>query len=274
MRLCISPKIAIKQLDDLIREGHELINFIEGDCRLQYEELEKEKERQENELEHSIDNASEPQKTILKFKQLQENSALMFNDIPYGIIDGYKSKFFGWTDKTTRILNNINTDFAPIYSFSSAASSKKYSTDILFSHNFVEKDRLVDTLDAKIQVLVELYSDVKKLVVSPLMYLEDKCQIWFNDFVCQLKPETNESDLCRFMFQLGVGEWKDFSEIYEFIKGETFVNGLPKNCDAVVRNAYDGVNRQTHKSFGFNIFSKNKKVLCLSVPTRFLKIES
>lgn len=271
MRIRVSPKEALKQIDALIKEGDGLLNFIEDDYCAQQEKSDKERKQQEKEIAEKIAKADPISRLGLEALQYKKSQSLIFAGVPHEVIELYEEKYIKWGRKVVNTIKATNADFAPVYSFS-RATREVPRENFLFPivHRFKE---LKATMEAKLEVLVDFYNEIKKLVASPLIYLPEKSQIWFYDFVCQLKAETNESELCRFMFQFSIGEWKESAEIYAFIKGGTVDNQdeWPKNWSSVVKSAYDGVNGETNKIFGFPVFRRNKIVLCLNLPNSFLK---
>ncbi len=118
-----------------------------------------------------------------------------------------------WIKETVKILEGIYDDFATIYSFTHSKVHIEHHGDSLLSGSINEFVDIRATMDSKIDVLRDLYDELRWEIKSPLRYFPEKTQIWFYDFVCQLKPETNESELCRFMFRFGIGEWRELAEI-------------------------------------------------------------
>jgi hypothetical protein len=117
-------------------------------------------------------------------------------------------------------------------------------------------------------VLVEYYDYLVFQEKSPVRYLADKAEIWLYDLCCSLEPESNESELCRYMFNLGIGEWIETAVLHKAIVGEEY-DPKTKNKNVVV-NALDGINRKTNDAFSFPLLKKSKSVVALAIPSRFI----
>jgi len=293
MRLIVSPKEAVQKIDALIKEGYELRECIVDDYeRKRNEAWEREDEDNDDESENETENEDQHQKIAPEFESFmpsikfaqkelervkkmaesyQPHIELNKKDVSDEIIDGYKKKQDTWFNSCLTILKDIYKDFAPIYIFYERLSLTKFDIG-LGDPNFREYIHVVDRIDSRLSALVDFYNDLKDQVRSPLNYLEKKAQIWFYDFVCQLTPSSNESALCGYMFQYGIGEYRSYADIYEYIFGEIedTSDKLPKGWKVKVRSAYDGINRKTNKSFGFNILSKKGYAIALHFPSRLI----
>lgn len=244
MRIKNSPVEALTQIDNLVRSGAELLDFIQNDFWEQHEKAEKESMNSE----------------YMSIITTGPRTA-----VPEEIINGYETKRLGWFNVAENALKEIYKDFSPIYSFSHVKFDIN-SKAVGAYWNFLRTEAM---LEAEIGILVDFYNDLKTLSKSPLNYLPDKAEIWFYDRVVELEPETKESYLCRFMFQFGIGEWKDFDEIYSSISGADH-DQWPKNWKKQIINAFDGVNGKTNDMFNFPLFRKEKTVISLNLPRRLM----
>lgn len=265
MRLKVSPKEAIIRIDELVRLASQIKDVIIDDYYRREEEYEKEEgEEAKSKEKEAIKDPLE--RTVMSMAALAE--------VPYSysfypdekIIDGYDSQFSKWYNEALSVLESVFQDFSPIYTFEQAWK-KPPSTSVFGGRPF--KDN-VDCFEVKISVLVSFYSDLQGLVRSPLLYLNENAQIWFYDFVCQLKPDSNEAALCAFMFQFGIGEFKEFEDIYTYVTGEGRSDDFPKGWNTTIKSAYDGINRKSNVSFGFPILRKQKTMLALHFPSRLI----
>lgn len=250
MRIKISPKKAVKLIDDLAEEGERIRSEIFEDYDIEYEKGEKE----------WLESDAIVSLGTVHHSRVSEKSFLK-----------YESKQQKWVEKCEETLNEIFLDFIPVNIFFS-----KYTPADLkaISPDTIRFNKIIDSIDNKVEVLTDFYLELQKNIKVPLIYLEDKSQIWFYDIVCQLKPNTNESELCGYMFEFGIGEWKNFDEIYAHLMGENVENILnwPKNWKSKIVSAYDGVNRKTNDIFNFNVFKKqaNNSLLATNFPARLV----
>ena len=279
MRLKIPPKTAILQIDSLIKEGAEFLDFISTDYWEQEEKGEQqEKERKQKEAkeyDEKIKNAPPDEQRRLRMIKVIAEPGLMLGSrskISPEILKNYQTQYDAWFKKTEEILNKIYEDFTPIYSFIHAEIKTK-PIGMFPDPPFERFDFIRASLKGKIPVLVSLYKEIQQNIKSPLIYLPEKAQICFYDFMCQLKPETNESDFCKFLFEASIGEWKEYSDAYAYITGENVENQdeWPKNWKKTINSAYDGINLKTNEAFGFPIIKKEKMLIGLQLPTRFIR---
>lgn len=170
--------------------------------------------------------------------------------------------WFGLVDKG---LNKIFPDAAPIYRvFRCQKSSDVYVPDFIRKDDRSIKDDLEEALD----VLLGYYDYFVSKEDCPVQYLKDTCQLWLNDSCCALDPNSNESELCAYMFNFGINEFVGIPEIYKVITGDKYI---PKTKDSnLVKNAVEGVNKKTNKVFGFNLFTKRKNVVAIYIPSQLL----
>lgn len=263
----MSPKEALLKIDTLVKLGHNLLSDISDDFRKRREMnkiLDKKKEKEEEQKEKERRAAFPLLPTMTSF--VPRVDGYLPDTVEEKIINEYRDKFEGWMNKCIAVLKGIYLDSAPVCYFINYYTELQ---DVKYDVGFYRIER---NFEDKLTVLTQYYREVGDFVKSPLLYLEDKSQVWFNDFVVQLVPETNEAALCRYMFRFGIGEWREYAEIYEFIKGEKARSGTnwPKNWRKVVDSAYDGVNRKTKHRFNFPLIERGKMQLCLSLPSRFV----
>lgn len=230
MQLKVSPKYALQVIDDLIKKTRNTILTIESSYKL---------------------------------KESMGIQPDVYNAEYRGILDE-------WYPDAVQRLESLIIDYAPIDSFKFpqlgiSQAIKQVGVNIHYSN-------ILSAFISRIHVLQNFYKEISKNIKSSLCYLPDKTQIWFYDFCLQLKPETNESELCRFMFQFGIGEEKELAAIYAFLKGEDVdeIEKWGKNWSATVKSAYESLNEKTKKRFGFPIYKKEKNVLLLEFPSRFI----
>lgn len=171
-----------------------------------------------------------------------------------------------WFDEARVALRHIFFDAVPLYRVLKCRAPKERSFSLyLYKKNEIppEKD-----LEKALDVLVEYYDYFVSQDKSPVKYLAEKSEIWLYDFCCKLEPESNEAELCKYMFQFGIGAFQEMAEIHKHITGEEYD---PKAKDKnVVVNALDGVNRKTNEIFKFPLFEKKKSVVALSIPSRLV----
>lgn len=172
-----------------------------------------------------------------------------------------------WFEKAEKILKEVFLDFAPVYGFLVIREPKECYYD-----NHPHPERVIMTIKGEVQrglnVLLAYYDEISKDVLSPLRYIDEKAEIWLYDICCKLEPESNEADLCKYMFKFGFGEYREIAEAHKHIIGEEYGPRL-KNAKTVP-NAIDGINEKTNALFGFGLLSKKKSVLALSIPSRLI----
>jgi hypothetical protein len=171
-----------------------------------------------------------------------------------------------WFERAEGILREVFLDFAPVYRFLVVREPKGFINEKL------HPERIIMTIKGEVQrgltVLLEYYNEISKDDISPLRYIDEKAEIWLYDICCKLEPESNEADLCKFMFNFGFGEYREIAEAHNQIVGEEYSPRL-KNAKTVP-NAIDGINEKTNTLFGFGLLSKKKSVLALSIPSRLI----
>lgn len=174
-----------------------------------------------------------------------------------------------WFDEARKDLKQIFFDSVPIYRVLKCRKPKEgVRYPVYLFPNKKEVVPIEVQLEDALDVLVGYYDYLVAQEKSPVRYLPDKAEIWLYDLCCSLVPESNESELCRYMFNLGIGEWAEISEIHKVIKGEEY-DPKAKDKNAVL-NALDGVNRKTKEAFDFQLLKKRKTVVALAIPTRFI----
>lgn len=242
MRLKKSPKEALLQIDCLVKEGSKILDWIRGEDWDSFRNPISFGDYLDEQEEIETSDPQEPE--------------FVANEIEF------------WNKKAIKELREIFMDESPIYKFRDAIG-------YIFDKREHKKEyiKLENGLVSKISILVNYYEQLHSLVSSPLVYITEKAQIWFYDFVVQLEPDSNEASLCGFMFNFGIGELKEFEDIYAHVKGESIEESdqWPKNWKAMLNNAYDGINKKANKTLGFNILSKTKNQLSISFPNRFIK---
>ncbi len=287
MYIKVSVKEALRIIDGLIQEGDDLRNYISDD----YDRREDEKEIAENDAELQ-ESESENSRIVDKFgskvgtafsamnmlsaqsRSLTEafeasNSFVLGADVVSDeVIDEYAERYWKWNRKALKELKAVFQHFAPLYKFESNLDFTEFKDLLLGNANYRRFTNLLDRFDSNLRTLVSFYDDFKNSMKSPLVYIDEKSQIWFFDFMCQLKAGSNEAALCSFMFQHGIGEIKEYADIYEYVTGET--DKFPKNWEKTIKSSYHGVNLKTNKLFGFPILKKEGLTLALHLPTNFI----
>lgn len=280
MRLKISPKAALVKIDTLTKKGSELLDFISKDYWIQEEKAEKldkkRKQIEEKKFDEEIKNTPLINQTHLRLaRTINTNQVTLGNSwvVPNKIIKIYQTDYDNWFESVENSLKDIYEDFIPTYLFSHA-NVKVERTDFPFTSRAYEDFKLIKAhLESEIFVLVKLYKELQNNIKSPLIYLSDKAQICFYDFICQLTANTTETELCNFLFKSSIGELKEHADAYAYINGEDIdmQHEWDKNWQRKIINAYDGINKKTIKSFGFPIIRKEKTLIGLNLPTRFIK---
>jgi hypothetical protein len=284
MYLKISPKEALRRIDFLIKEGYEFRNSIFDDYGNVEEKAERaevraaaKEERELKKLEAGIDVTKSS--TVQFANQMKLMSARwqprdLFpkEKVSEKVVDAYFDRYYDWNGKVLGELGDIFQHFAHIYRFKTSLTFTEFENPPLGNYNYRRFIEVLDRLDSNLRTLVSFYDELKILVRNPLVYLEDKAQICFYDFIQQLEPSSNEAALCKFMFQFSVGEWKEFADVYDYISGGGFEDQdrWDENWKSVVNSAYDGINRKTNKVFDFPILKKQKLMLSLNFPSRLV----
>ncbi len=221
MRLKVSPRIAIKKIDDLVRDGYYMINTAD------------------------------------------EQSTLAID--PYADLYSNFEVFEKWTETVTKTLGEIFQDYIKTYNF------QKIVDPILIARYSSGTLNLNDITKA-FDLLAEYYNEISKLSQSPLFYVSEKAQICFLDSICQLEPDSNESNIVKFLFEnSSFGEWISYETIADNALG-IHNDEYDNKAATSISNAYDGINKKTKKQFGFSIVSKSKSLLSITIPARFLTV--
>lgn len=172
-----------------------------------------------------------------------------------------------WFDEASKVLNKVFLDAVPVYRVLKCRKPKENSFPFLYDNkqDVISPEK---QLEGALDVLVGYYDYFVTQEKSPVRYLADKAEIWLYDLCCSLVPESNEAELCRYMFNLGIGEWAEMAEIHKAIKGEDYDAKVKDK--SVVSNALDGINRKTKEAFDFSLLKKRKSVVALAIPSRFI----
>lgn len=172
-----------------------------------------------------------------------------------------------WFDKARDYLSRVFLDFAPVYKVLKCEDRNDRGYMSSMDRNAVNP-QMAEQMTKALDILVEYYNVLADSNKSPVMYFPDKAEIWLYDICCPLVPESNESELCKYMFNLGIGEWIEMAKIHKNIVGEEY-DPKAKNRNIVV-NALDGLNRKTKDAFDFPLLKKRKSVVALAIPSRFI----
>lgn len=296
MRLKISAKEGLLKINQIVAEAAELLDSVKTEYWKEYEDelqrekneekaMEKEEEEKNEELkniEEAIKNTKDPIKNAalqmrgLQLRELQlrastsvftiKNLSDEINVIDEKVLGKLWDKYQKWENDTKGKLSNIFLDYVPIHSFSHAF--KENTADVKGTHgDFL---RLVTDFDAKMDKLVDFYNYLNQFVRSPLAYIPDKGQIWFYDVMIQLKKPSNQTELCQFMFNFSIGEWKEFADTYDGMFGSGMLEE-DKDWKTKVVNAANDINRKTKKQFGFSIFEMQRKsLISINLPSRII----
>lgn len=301
MRLKVSTKAAVQAVDALVKAGtntgrllHSMYEKMEKDIEAEHEEYvtgaEEKRQRliqaaqnQPENLEWSMPDGGKVSMPNPMKQQLAVFEALMPTVPPIVSLmggDGFESKIAeqrlaeleqthdDWIDETQNILEDIFMDFTPVHTFMDA-QGEFYSNPSPFggSYGFAKYINLTRTLDAKVAVLIGFYKTLSENIRSPLTYLPDQAKVCFYDFICPLQADSNEASLCAFMFEHSIGEKVEMVDAYNHIFGEqqTTLNTAEKSK---IKNAIDGINGKTNKTFGFPIIAKDAATINLTVPAR------
>jgi len=182
-----------------------------------------------------------------------------------------EDEFNEWLKEVKEVIQEIFQDYTPLHKFQEAFVYWK-DTPYPLSGIFADTFGMIDFIKKKLKNLVEFYDRIEHFCKSPLMYIPDKALLCFYDFVIELVADTNEAELCRYMFQFDFGKEVPFGDIYDYIQGKELKKGESDKKDwlTIVKSAYTGVNRKTNERFGFPIFTKDKRVLRLGIPNHFV----
>ena len=248
MRLKVSPKEALKVIDQIIYEGDIL-----RDMLWQISEEIDEKHKAE--------------------KAKAENKSRKTNAEKEGRIQLWDMQNKWYVDAKAK-LKKIFLDFAPVNSFIIAESSFKDEGSQFITRHEHARIYIGALIKAQMSVLTKFYDEIKKYLVCPLFYIQDQAKLCFFASVCSLEPDSNEDSLCRYLFgNFNFNEWVEMEDIYSDALGGNR-DEYDKQDRAKMENAAEGVNRKTKEAFGFSVFKKKKTLLALHLPTRFLREEN
>ncbi|NCP67826.1 hypothetical protein GW756_05740 [bacterium] len=285
MRLKVSPKVVIDRIDELVKSGQELLSEVNKEYFEILDERDNDGEldfgglfSQSNDFtmpplifglnnEDYLKRLAEYQAEI-KEKERKEQKQSEFRSKQEAIVENWRKKYKQWQQSCFEVFEIIFSDYVPVNTFE-RASSQNRKRDLYEIYFFGKHTDLVALLEVKLKVLRDFYTEISKNVRSPLTYLSEKNQIVFYDFVCQLKPDSNEALLCKKMFEFPIGESIEEIDVYEFITGDN--DGISdKSSHNLIKNACDGVNRKTKDSFGFSIMKNQAKSIKLSIPSKII----
>jgi len=126
------------------------------------------------------------------------NSINTIHDL-YNVDLSLIKNFSKWYNKACNDLDDIFQDFNPVFVF------KK--TKAVYDQSYTTKFPIILAimlLEKKLDILNNYYDEIAKHFKSPLVYLDDKAQIHFYNIMVQLEPDTNQSTLCKYMFQFPI----------------------------------------------------------------------
>lgn len=240
MRLKVSPKEALKEINQLVLDASVHLCSIECD---HFEKV------------HAYQSKKSKNK-----KSYRQTTAFKKD------VDKYDKDFWVWHELATETLLNIFTDYVPVYAFKYARTKMKSFVDEVKDDDEYFS-LLIEDYRTRVDVLVQHYNELQKLAKSPLFYLPESVTLCFYDFVCPLKVDSNEASLCMFMFEHSIGEKVEMIDAYNHMFGEqrTTLGAAEKDK---IKNAVDGINRKTNKAFGFPIIAKDTTTINLTVPAR------
>jgi hypothetical protein len=108
----------------------------------------------------------------------------------------------------------------------------------------------------RLSVLANLHQQVEALAATPIWYAPETATIRYYDRVCQLKPNTKEAALAKYMFSShDFEEPVDAEDIYEFMTGDECESAAERNL--IIERARQ-INRKTKKAFGFPVFATSR----------------
>lgn len=295
MRLKVSPKAAVQAIDSLVKAGTKMRQHLHSKFEKMQEDISEEIGKKEADHEAQRQQALQEARNEpdlievdvgngvkLPVPNSKKHAALMRSAMPEPMYIGgsrfdsdiaearmkeLRDEFASWRDETKKIIEDVFMDFTPVYSFMDA-SGEWYTEAFPFGERrsgwYINMTR---ELDAKIAVLIGFYKTLSENIRSPLTYLPNQAKLCFYDMVCPLKTDSNEASLCTFMFQHSIGEKVEMIDVYNHIFGEQETI-LGKTGKDKIKNAVDGINRKTNKSFGFAIIAKDSTSINLTIPAR------
>ena len=249
MKLKITAKEAVQEIEKLVKKGDWILSLIEG-----HNILTGFKERREAEKRH------EGAKTqIVSFLGKPRESQPSSRDIKQ-----YRLQSLEWEEEVQNSLEKIYSDFIPKYKF------KKIEGD----YSILNEDQtpeyktfllVISKIEKQLNYLVSQYDDLITQVRSPLVFLEDSLRIVYYDRVVEITPNTDEESLCLCLFDKPIGQTMSYDEIHLRMTGQD-EDQRRKSWRNKVKNAYEAVNVKTRKNFGFPIFeSKGGNLLFIKI---------
>jgi len=175
------------------------------------------------------------------------------------LIDNFRE----WNIKSESVLEEIFLDFWPIFRFKQSGLKKINKTDNL------EFDILL-LLEDKLETLNDFYFEISKSFKNPILYLKDKAQIHFYDFMLQLEIDSNQALIFEYLYQFPFWEWKNYSDIYKYLTWEDFSENS-REAQLLIKHALNWINTKTIDRFWFSLIKKNKLMLTLLIPSEFVK---
>lgn len=248
MRLKVTSKIAVDRIDEVIKIGSDSLADLIDVIHQSNSDLEDNDKITKEDCE----------KILREYVNFRALVSCTFDDIFQHEAPLFELELLGYA-KNREEIDSLYCDYNP---------------QKLAQKNQLELEKYYETVliyyESTLKVALSYYKEVSKIVKSPMFYLEKQCQICFYDLVCQLKPSTNESELCKKLFEYSFGEKIDDADVYEYITGEDTEGLMDMESRKKIKNAVDGVNRKTKKYLGFSIIEHKKNTLNLFLPARVL----
>lgn len=252
MNLKITPKEAVQLIDALVKQGSDLLQLVEHHELLsEFKRRREAEKRKENPKEIFINQHGTPQEKRPCRKDLKV----------------YKQRFSEWEENVQNILRSIYKDFSPVFQF------KRIEGD----YNLINKKQtaefktfliITSKLEKQLTFLIAAYQSLITFLTSPLFYIKESAKIVYYDKVIELSPNTNQSRICDYMFDLPIGQGAAYENIYGYFNGQSAhdTSSWEKNWKKEVQNAFEGVNDKARDNFKFPIFfSKNKELLYIKI---------
>lgn len=280
MQLKVPPKEALTILENLIKKGDELYEWMDTHYDAIKDELDKKeqasiiafkKREQEESKKEQINN--QEQTTINTLKAIAPHLLPKVEDGSLSIdekdrqyeraIEKYQVKKRDWMEAATEAISCISGNYVLLRLFNEASWQKSSNQPYIPSLERQVDDKFDDfiyirnNLDAKIHFFQNLYLEIEKDAKDPLYYIPERSTICWCNRVVELGSNSNQAALCKFIFQYPIGAKKEFIDAYCFITGED------EDCfeRSLVVTAMGEVNKKTKKIFGFSIFRKDKQLL-------------
>lgn len=275
MRLKVPPKVAILKIDNLLKEGSDIFDFVANDYWEQQDKEEKKEKDEEEKREQELQKARELGGNILAAMMGHDEPKILRaiggSRVSQDTIDDYEARHVKWVKKVEKSLKEIYEDFTPVYLFMHV--KVEYSTQPYSGSILSQFAKIKETIRAQTNVLADFYKELLSDIKSPLFYIPEKSQICYYDFICQLQSDSNEAQLCAFLFQFSFGESKEMADGYAHMTGESTEesDSWPKNWKIQMKAACDGINSKTKKLFGFPIIQRENLSIKLVFSSRFLK---